>query len=1186
MSPHVRVALFLELQFFIQVFNLHSSASKASDALPQAQATTLFSFGTELRCNTNFRAFLGKKVIANKSTTQREIMDHKTWLWRKKSSEKTIVTSDKVNLSLKGYEEETILTVKEVELERSVKDLNQKLSSALSECNTKDDLVKKHVKMAQEAVAEAVSLKQELDEALKHRNAAEERSTHLDAALRECMQQLRFVREEQEQRIHDAVMKTSREFEKARMVLEEKLTETSKRLAKLEVENTHLSKALQVKEKLIEDLSDCKSQAEADFNALMTKLDSIEKNNASLKYEVCMLEKELQIRNEEREFNRRSADAAHKQHLESVKKIAKLETECQRLRLMVRKRLPGPAALVKMKNEVEMLGRDQNEMRRRKMNHTTSGLMVKDLGADRSPGTSNKKINFLIEQLCTMEEENKTLKETLTIKNNEIKSSRIMCARAASRLSQAEAQIGELSKGQTTMELARISPTAHELSLASISDFSNEDEVSCAESWASALISELEHFRNGKPKPSCKSVEVSDISLMNDFVEMEKLAIVSVDKPFGSSHVSLDENSTSAHPLYTNSSLSIGKELVPVVDSHSGFRDTNQEIQSKDVSKGRYPSWLQDILRVVWEQNHVTQRSPDEILEEIRIALAYMNNSSPSEVVDARESSNHSSASDPIHISGYISWRLPNTSPNSFDGVSGMNLSSMEISTPQSESNLSRSICKIVELIEGINLPSSMDYNTAEIVSENDGSSLPYKKSATPTGYMVRVFQWKSSELSTVLLQFIHTCNALLNGKADLEIFAREITTALDWIMNHCFSLQDVSSMRDTIKKHFNWDESRSESELEIGMNNPFPEADKVCAVEEQSSCLPSTAASNGQNNLSHMGEVQFNLKEENRRLKDELAIMESAKKDLEGRLQSATDKSGLLMIQLQESEHSIASLHRELETLKESKGKIEYQIESHNLMDEDLDTQLSVARVELNEARQKFSSLEVELEDKSNCCEELEATCLELQLQLESVTKKEMPMYEPDQEEKQLRTDWEITAASEKLAECQETILSLGKQLKALASPREAALFDKVISSTPDHTPATTTATSTTTKNMNQRSSLLDQMLAEDDAEAEDLKYPKTKEIICTIAPHKPPTIFSYNYNSVRGSDGSVNSQERYLSANESKYKDDTAAVGALAIVPSKKRGGGGGLLRKLLLRRKRGSCKKTSLPIFASHT
>lgn len=33
-------------------------------------------------------------------------MDHKTWLWRKKSTEKMIVATDKVNLSPNGNEEE------------------------------------------------------------------------------------------------------------------------------------------------------------------------------------------------------------------------------------------------------------------------------------------------------------------------------------------------------------------------------------------------------------------------------------------------------------------------------------------------------------------------------------------------------------------------------------------------------------------------------------------------------------------------------------------------------------------------------------------------------------------------------------------------------------------------------------------------------------------------------------------------------------------------------------------------------------------------------------------------------------------------------------------------------------------------------------------------------------------------
>jgi chromosome segregation ATPase len=104
----------------------------------------------------------------------------------------------------------------------------------------------------------------------------------------------------------------------------------------------------------------------------------------------------------------------------------------------------------------------------------------------------------------------------------------------------------------------------------------------------------------------------------------------------------------------------------------------------------------------------------------------------------------------------------------------------------------------------------------------------------------------------------------------------------------------------------------------------------------------------------------------------------------MEARLQSATDKTETLMVKLRESEQRVERLQAEVEILKESKGMVEDQIENQKSINEDLDTQLTVTKAKLNEVFQKFSSLEVELEDRSNCCEELEATCLELQLQLE----------------------------------------------------------------------------------------------------------------------------------------------------------------------------------------------------------
>ncbi|KAK3022539.1 hypothetical protein RJ639_047477 [Escallonia herrerae] len=82
-------------------------------------------------------------------------MDQKTWLWRKRSSEKIIVASDKAELTQKSNKEEVLPSEKEVALESSVKYLNEKSASVICGCNAEDDLVADHAKTAQEAIAGA-----------------------------------------------------------------------------------------------------------------------------------------------------------------------------------------------------------------------------------------------------------------------------------------------------------------------------------------------------------------------------------------------------------------------------------------------------------------------------------------------------------------------------------------------------------------------------------------------------------------------------------------------------------------------------------------------------------------------------------------------------------------------------------------------------------------------------------------------------------------------------------------------------------------------------------------------------------------------------------------------------------------------------------------------------------------------
>ncbi|GMI74564.1 hypothetical protein like AT2G23360 [Hibiscus trionum] len=1033
-------------------------------------------------------------------------MDHKTWLWRKKTSEKTIVATDKVDISLKRINKEEQMHTMEGGRHRVVKNLNEKLASVLLDNHAKDDSATKHVKMAPVANAgremaeadHAITLKKELDEALRQGKLANEKLSKSEAALKECMQQLNFVRDEQERRIHDAVAKTSREFEKAQEALQDKLTNTNRQLEELTIENSRLSKALLVKEKLIEDQQKLKSQSEAEFSALMDRLDLTEKENAFLKYEFHVLEKELEIRNEEMEYTRRSSDLAHKQHLHDVKIIAKLEAECQKLRLLLQKRLPGPAAMVKMKNEVEMLGKDKSEVRRRKPNPT-------------------KSINLLLEQLQNVEEENKTLREIMTKKNAQIQSLSSMCSQTSSRpTTEFETQPKELFKGQKSMELMS-SPQSSELSITSGFDIGSIDGNSSSCSWANTLFLESAWSDKRLRNPiDHKAITVPEMRLMDDFVEMEKLA------------------------------LSDGKELVPFEQGQCGFSNTKQ-MQSKDVAGERSFDWLQVVLQAISEHKRISNRSLVDILEDIKIALGCSNLLNTSDV-NKNACSMHPTEADAPHISGYIGWKSPNVSPTtgSLSGASSVDTSAEKTKSQQFQPNLSKSIGKIIELIEGIGLTSS---NSSETLEKNQTP----KQSPTQADYFVRVFQWKTSELSTVLQHFIRTSNDLLNKRADLETFAEELSFALDWIVNFCITPKEASSARDKIKRHFGWNDSQSEKEVASASHALLVESDVTHISKEQSSDSFASSPDQNRSVIPEKEGISCSLEEENRRLKDDL-------KDTNTRLESATNKSEALMVQLEESKENIGSLQAELNMLKESKEMIEDQLENQKSINEDLDTQLTVAKAKLNEMFQKFSSLEVELEYKNSSCEGLEATCLELQLQLESVAKKETPTYVMNREGKQSQKGWEVTPASVKLAECQETILNLGKQLKVLASPQDAVLFDKVFSN------SSAAAAAINHRRMNKRLSLRDRMLADDGGKVADVvKSSKNQEAGDSTLPA------SNNCKKLQASGMLLHTSEAHRG---SRRESTNAGVMALAIVPSKKQGVG--LLRRLLFRRRKGYSKK----------
>lgn len=144
-------------------------------------------------------------------------------------------------------------------------------------------------------------------------------------------------------------------------------------------------------------------------------------------------------------------------------------------------------------------------------------------------------------------------------------------------------------------------------------------------------------------------------------------------------------------------------------------------------------------------------------------------------------------------------------------------------------------------------------------------------------------------------------------------------------------------------------------------------------------------------------------------------------------------------------------------------------------------------------------------------------------------------------------------------MAECQETILNLGKQLKALSSPKDAALFDTVIQTPADHV---ITSTPTPKKSGSMRLSLLDNMLAEDSdqtgASLITTEHIQNGNIISTVTTNTETASWS-----------------KFTDSGGSKGEVDTKANVSMAIIPGKKKEGRS-FLKKLFLWKKKGDRKK----------
>ncbi|KAH0695247.1 hypothetical protein KY285_022344 [Solanum tuberosum] len=351
---------------------------------------------------------------------------------------------------------------------------------------------------------------------------------------------IRNLKEEHEQNLHDAIQNKAKQFDKMKHEFEAKIANLDQQLLRSAAENSALPSSLQECSSMVIHLSEKKSQAEAEIEMLKSNIESCEREINSLKYDLHINSKELEIRNEEKNMSVRSAEV-------------------------------GPAALAQMKLEVESLGRDYGDSRK-----------------------FHKENEQLTERLLAMEEETKMLKELQA--NFEQKSP---------QKSTIPRQPSEGSFSHEANHLPR---------LASMSEDGNDDNVICASSWTTALRSDLSHIKKEKNSDSPhKSESASHLDLMDDFLEMEKLAYQSSDTNGAVSSPDIPNN---ARPETTSpdSQLKEHNETNKSISMKLQSRiSTVLESLSKEADIQRIQEDLRDIVQEM--RNAVILQSTKSIVE-------------------------------------------------------------------------------------------------------------------------------------------------------------------------------------------------------------------------------------------------------------------------------------------------------------------------------------------------------------------------------------------------------------------------------------------------------------------------------------------------------------------------------------------------------------------------------------------
>ncbi|MCO5563201.1 hypothetical protein L7F22_016838 [Adiantum nelumboides] len=1018
-------------------------------------------------------------------------MDKRSWPWRRKTTDRSVspnesFDSSSIQTSSRHIDYQDLSSIVPdksrvtddgwQDYEEKIKVLNDKLYAALMDVTGKELLARQHAKLAEEAVsgwetveAEAAFMKQQLEITIQQKLATEDRVSHLDGALKECMKQLRDVREEQEENIHNAIVKKTREWDRLRCELEDKMADLEQTFLEKDAENKAMSRSLGERARTISQISETCAKAQAEVSMLRAHLESSEKEKVALKYELSVAHKEIEIRNEEKGLSKRAADAASKQHSEDVKKIAKLEAECQRLRSLIRQKLPGPAAIAQMRLEAEGPWIEKADGRKKsgKGNLSPRDLAMQSMQAFTIEDNHQAKEEGLwSDRFSSLEEETKMLREILAKRNNELQSARLMCVRTASKLSAVEHQLEALDSHQGKQRVPVVSGLEIQLesclsntgepSLASVSEDGNDGEVSCAESWATALIAELDQFKKEKLMPATGTATLTFKSETDDFTEMEQLVGLSPCNEPNSKEQTFREQQDEA--LTGDSSTCVQK----------GARNLLKEVESQDACKrceefcARLAAAEEDLAKRAIDQTCLAELKRkltlffeegacvNELWEKLRADIE-LPESFSKDCLSDRSSTLPTATRSLLAIQDDLCCSLD---PNStLHGV---------------VSELTTAVSQLVSFVKDFAVASNTeDQSPASTTSLSTGDAdEAHIASSDRKLDLPDDVHLKTDELDQEYYKLSQMNSHSIDGKVDLLQFMMQLSS----VVSHIARVKHTrtSTTRSSSRKALSFKSSAHTSgEMDfIGLGSPMSDTSKSECSEAAAKIVPADESVQSFRKDCFSSEV-LRLEEELRKAQAERVSLETHMKadyrrfsDIEeelfqlklvkGELETCVTKNQEEIQQLRaekyEAEHRLGSLETELNSAESSKQRGEQQLNDMAAAKDEAELQLRACKSELGNLHQELNALGEELFHKEEKNLELEARCKRLQDELEIKSNLSCPKCARDAaKDEQICRELEIAAASEKLAECERTILVLGQQLKALAFPKSLDSFQAI---------------------------------------------------------------------------------------------------------------------------------------------